>query len=107
MPQMSGGNSQAIRIGNRMSPLVSKPQESFAGESDDFFFRRTIARTDEKFHINSIGMPNGNGRLQPAKLHAPHTSERIWTCIEQACLLSHDPMLTRERDAAQALFSRR
>src|SRR4051794_12009071 len=64
-------------------------------ERNYFLFSLAAIRSDKKFHVDSVRVADGDTRLQPAKLHLPHASKRIWTGCKKPALVDHDPMLSR------------
>ena len=68
-------------------------QKGRVGQGNDLFLWFAIFGSDEKLYVHGIGVTNGDSGLQPAELHLPHASERVWTRLKKAALVAHDPML--------------
>lgn len=93
MPQVSGADMQAERITQPQLSSGAEIQHCEMRNGDNPFFALAAIRRNEKLNVDGIGVTDRDAILKPAKLDSPHASERVWTRLEEAALVGHDPML--------------
>ncbi len=79
-----------------MSPLLAHRKQGRMRQRNHLLFRAAGLRSNEKLNVYGVSVPDGDAILQPSELDFPRSPERVWTCLKQAALVGHDPMLTCE-----------